>query len=109
MTAWFPRNSKALVVLLAARELLAKGWVKGTLKQGDKYCMVGSLDPIGGDPYSTQRDAYMILQSVTPCREGSGSRIANFNDHKTTTHAEVLAVYDKAIEAARENIRPSSV
>lgn len=100
-------------VLKDAREFLTepKRWIKGDLFQNGKgeavtrpaatcACLTGALlIGSGGTATPERRDAFdgsvKLLEALT-----SETLLADFNDRPTTTHADVLAVLDKAIENA---------
>lgn len=60
------------------------------------WCLLGALG-LSGAQGPDRLGAALILHSVLP--DGSNT-IPQFNDSKKTTHADVLAVLDKAIEKA---------
>lgn len=95
-----------LRTLIAGRALLSDGrrWAKGDYCVGDTFCVVGALG-IRTDRRASrtdaQREAIFYLGAHVP---KGHFRIADFNDNPTTTHADVLALFDRAIAARREDI-----
>jgi hypothetical protein len=101
-----------LDVLKKARALLGEGphrWTTGSLardaageprKPGDEgvtcFCVMGALAFVTGATWGSEPDNYTAaLAGIYEVVDGS---IARFND--THTYEEVLALFDKAIEAA---------
>lgn len=89
--------------LRSARALIDKPekWIQGTRRRYDttsgiqQFCSVGALNAIcEGDLRGTRSRARFFLDSL------SGDIIA-YNDN--CTHAEVIAVWDKAIAMAEQN------
>lgn len=96
-------------VLIEARKLIEKpdGWCRGTDAKDESgrcvrcddpharsFCAVGALARVS-DKHEFE-SAYLALRRGLPTRGG----VATFND--THTHAEVIAAFDRAIEAAQE-------
>jgi len=89
-----------LQILESAREKIAGGWCQGYFMKEGKYCAVGAINRSGYgvsnvegcDPYSLLRKA-IALPMFT--------RITLWNDTPGRTQAEVVAVFDKAIELAK--------
>lgn len=89
-------------VLVKARALVEKGWTKDAYARdssGDRvpyydftacqWCMVGAVD--AADDIRLRFSAKDILRRVI------GGQISAFNDAPSTTHADVLAAFDRAI------------
>ena len=113
-------NAKEM--LIGARELIAdpKHWIKGSYERelagGVKaYCLIGALSKVrlrgtanGDDDYDIARVAERHLRDCVQRRKIPVGFYGNkyvetaieFNDLRTTTHADVLAVLDCAIEEA---------
>lgn len=89
-----------LAVLEKARALVAGGWTQGTWervswsKRGPKkcYCSLGALRAVCG----------MLLLGTEKLNEAAGEGIVTFNDKRSTTKRDVLAVFDKAISKLKE-------
>ncbi|MFM7009063.1 MAG: hypothetical protein ACKO0Z_06970 [Betaproteobacteria bacterium] len=101
-------------VLTAARDLLADRdhWIKGTRfrpadpdkDKPDAFCLLGAISHAAysfGVEDDNDEIEYELLPLTTDIvRAVIDGGIMTFNDHPGTTHADVLAVLDKAIEAA---------
>lgn len=99
-----------LEILLAGRELISmpERWTKHHYARDSTgrerlssdqaaicWCSIGAISKAGeGHPIS-KWGARTIL------RDAIGGTISQFNDAETTTHADVLAAWDRAIERAR--------
>lgn len=95
-------------ILRAAKELIntPERWTKGCLartQQGDPtivddpdavcFCMLGALAKVSqGQNHYTGEILYEELEEP----------ISNFNDDENTTHADVMAAFDRAIKLAEE-------
>jgi hypothetical protein len=81
--------------LRAARAAIAAPglWCKNAYKDGGRCCAIGALEVLGEAAFKRARQA---LRHALP--EGFLSVVA-YNDHPTTTHADILALFDRAIEA----------
>ena len=72
-------------------------WCKGALRSHDgRYCIRGAVRAVGGAEVLEP----VILQAIGEVAGSRFGRIESFNDHPNTSHAQVLAV----LERARENI-----
>lgn len=94
-------------VLVAARALIdtPEKWIQGTwnldLASGATcFCALGALREVVG---GLAGDAFSLLCDQVPGRYKRG--IARFNDAPTTTHADVMALFDRAI-AACDAVKP---
>jgi hypothetical protein len=119
---------KPITVLRRARKLIAdpKSWIKGAFigkRNGVQcYCALGALatgagikvkdgqtlsDAAGQSMPAEYYDAHQFL------REEIGSDFSGwtpcFNDAKSTRHADVLAVFDRAIAAAKAKEKAKTV
>lgn len=101
MTA--PSQSSAARVLIDARELIRQGWTKGRSHRRvfgrDCYCAGGAIGVVGAavrDPALRKEVATRLRRAMSP----AGYGIAEWNDAPERTKAEVLAAFDRAIEAA---------
>jgi hypothetical protein len=103
-----------LEILRTARSHVSnKGsWMKCGFQKGERRCLVAALSVAAGspnfdNPNRIERRLARILVAqlpptaplltrfrVYPVRR----RLMRFNDHRRTRHADVLAVYDRAIE-----------
>jgi hypothetical protein len=80
--------------LIAARALIdtPDKWTQGTMRQGVQRCMVGALCAASSGSITPTVSA---LRRIIGCWS-----LTAWNDRADRTHAEVLAAFDKAIEAA---------
>ena len=91
--------------LRAAKDIVAKGWYRGWVTDGKgNYCAVGALNKVSGfmdaespipEHLCLRRDqAYEVLRAYLPVpyRE-----VAEYNDAKSTTHQDILNLFDKAL------------
>jgi hypothetical protein len=98
-------------VLRKARERIAArgGWTQrgfaldhgGNEVDVDKacrFCMLGALHAVT-ESQRTINDARLALARAIGCDRGSFSPIIDFNDAPSTTHADIIALFDRAIDA----------
>jgi len=72
-------------------------WCKGALRSHDgRYCIRGAVRAVGGAEVLEP----VILQAIGEVAGSRFGRIESFNDHPNTSHAQVIAV----LERARDNI-----
>jgi hypothetical protein len=104
MSAMEHRNT--LMVLRRARDLItpARHWCKGDYRRvvGDtrQWCAVGAVQ------HASDRGCFVVaatfaLGNALPPHEDS---VENFNDFSGTTHADVLALFDRAIAETKRYI-----
>lgn len=100
-----PVTDGTLRVLIEARELLSdpRRWTRGDYCRGDAFCIMGALGyRLEGQEESFARDdALCLLGCELPTRLWN---IPAFNDRPTTTHADVLALFDRAIARRRAEL-----
>lgn len=76
------------------RSLVANGWRQGgTLDGQGRHCAVGALRP-----FKVASTAVRELMAVLPHER---TNVPAYNDDPTTTFADILALYDRAIARAR--------
>jgi hypothetical protein len=117
---------KPVTVLRRARKLIAnrKSWIKGAFigkRNGVQcYCALGALATGAGIKVKngqTLSDAAVLPAEYYDAhqflREEIGSYFSgwtpSFNDDKNTRHADVLAVFDRAIAAAKAKEKAKTV
>lgn len=88
--------------LIAAKALIdtPEKWTKNYFRTDDGcYCAVGAIDAATRpDPTFDRGDrAHAALLAALP--EGALS-ITGFNDRRSTVHADIMALFDRAIAAA---------
>lgn len=99
-----------LELLTRARGIVARAWTKGyyaynsggrtcmaMAEDAVRWCAAGALDRAGGT-YPTGLDAVEYLVKAMPA---GFTDIPDYNDQPTTTQADVVAWFDRAIHAAR--------
>lgn len=111
-TAGLPVGAKMTTrdILSRARELLEDPirWTKGDWarrpdgtgvsfrdEHAVRFCLGGAVRLVAGRDDDPKLDAIVLLDRLT------GGHLPRFNDAETTTHADMLALIDKAIEVAR--------
>lgn len=99
--------------LIAARALIdtPEKWIKGNLQNAEEtcFCAYGAIAKVSRtypnwsvDGFSMETSLRAALPSTfTPDPNGI-LYVAQFNDHPSTTHADIMALFDRAI-AAQEN------
>lgn len=93
--------------LIAARALIdaPEKWTQcGLFEQNGCFCVMGATaKAITGNPrrvggYRVEVTAMTLKKSLT----GDWPHLAAFNDHPSTTHADIMALFDRAIEVRRK-------
>jgi hypothetical protein len=88
-------SDKSLQQIDAVIERLAtpEKWCKGALRSHDgRYCIRGAVRAVGAAEVLEP----VILQAIGEVAGKRFCRIESFNDHPNTSHAQVLAVLDRA-------------
>ncbi len=86
--------------LVATRALIATpdDWCKGVSKDaGGRHCMMGAAEELFGQGSKRTAAIFTALHAQIPA---GGSLPRCFNDNPTTRHADIMALFDRAIEAA---------
>jgi hypothetical protein len=91
----FPRvltetEARDLAVLKRARHRIRYRWMWGKGDSAWGHCALSAIRGAGGDA------AYHRLHAQIP---PGWHRITVYNDHPSTTHADVLGLFDRAIAA----------
>ncbi len=96
--------------LARVRERLAEptSWCKLYYQKGYQMCLdqaVGDVakeraGPWWSEPYA--RAAWLLLEAANEDPNVNYNSLVQFNDHHSTTHADVLAVTDRAMDLAVE-------
>jgi hypothetical protein len=87
-------------VLRDARALIdtPEKWCKGIMRSGGRRCAVGAVsDATGGEMHMRESEANAAFGALA--RAAGGRRIYLLNDDPKTTHADVIAAFDRAIAA----------
>ena len=99
-----PRQ-EALTVLIEARKLIEKpeNWGQGRrgLNRPAHTCCASEAIESIAEPSAVRNAAYVQLSSAV-----GGQSIVPWNDAPERTHPEVLAAFDRAIEAERAKVTP---
>lgn len=95
--------------LIAAKTLIdtPEKWLKGALSDSQEtcFCAMGALGHSGGFGLvsSDENPEMASLIANIPShfsKIGSKHRLAEFNDHPDTSHADIMALFDRAIMKA---------
>ena len=65
-----------------------------------KYCAEAAVWAVTGDDINL---AKVALEKLRQCLRGGWAIIYDYNDSTETTHADILALYDRAIAAAEQS------
>ena len=99
--------------LTAARDHIARGWIRGSLSAPDGVCLIGALDRtqrgLNVGNYDLYREGLTLVREkiaeqwprVKTWHDGLPNPSA-FNDDCKRTRQDILDVFDKAIADARE-------
>ena len=119
MIYFLPNNPETLALLIAGQQLLKDptGWCKGSMKQGQRFCINGALFEVGTpnykmpDDYVSDDPLYyrgdlnrgQIPEPFWFLRQAlkQGSQFTNiglFNDDPETKHEQVMQLLKSAIE-----------
>ena len=128
MTHFLPNNPKTLALLIAGQQLLEdpRGWCKGSMRQGQRYCINGALFEVGTpnykmpDDYVSDDPLYyrgdlnrgQIPEPFWFLRQAlkQGSQFTNiglFNDDPETKHEQVMQLLKSAIELVESEMKQS--
>ena len=91
--------------LIAAKALIAtpEKWIKGEFERDGCFCARGAIQAVNLDS-SREIDAEEALEAAVPRRARHRSKfvssVSKFNDDPNTTHADIMALFDRAIARA---------
>jgi hypothetical protein len=87
-------------VLIAAKALIdTEGkWTKGHYHEDGRHCAMGALYAVGLEHKVLIKPAASVLEEAIPTRYWQTPE--GYNDSRKRTHADVMAWFDRAIEAA---------
>lgn len=97
--------------LIAARALIdtPEKWVKIEYEDHGCFCALGALGRVmGRDPSGDLGEVEIALGRALPpdfklsAVLSLGTNVVMFNDHPDTTHADIMAMFDRAIEACND-------
>ena len=128
MIYFLPNNPETLALLIAGQKLLKdpSRWCKGSMKQGQRYCINGALFEVGTPNYQMPDDyvsddplyyrgdlnrgqipePFWFLRQALKKRS-EFSNIGLFNDDPETTHDQVLELLKSAIELVEYEMKQS--
>lgn len=66
------------------------------------FCSIGALQKAAGEGQTYYEASYYLRKAVTEVTSCKFDHAARFNDAESTTHEDVMAMFDKAIELAAE-------
>jgi hypothetical protein len=126
---FLPNNPETLALLIAGQQLLKdpSGWCKGSMKQGQRYCINGALfeagtpnykmpdDYVSDDPlyYRGDLNRWQIPEPFWFLRQALKERtdftnVGLFNDDPATTHDQVLELLKSAIELVESEMKQAA-
>ena len=88
--------------LIAAKALIdtPEKWGKGAMSRAGALCSVGALGVAScGGPFGWRYEDLYELQKALP-KAWRWNQVASFNDDDETTHADIMALFDRAIAAS---------
>src|ERR1700694_2298487 len=88
-----PITSPVIDRLRWGRARVERGWCQGSYSDGDRVCALGGVR--GDDQYDNSPAAQYLKKAL-----GGTTAVCSWNDAFNRTQADVLALYDKAIELA---------
>ena len=99
-------------VLREAKELIGtpEKWCKFALQDdGGAFCMIGAHNMALYGTYSSPAELHPLDGPTYRLLSGQcGDRtVADFNNHHSTTHADVMAAFDRAIALAEKDEAPA--
>ena len=100
--------SPAVDLLMRGRARVAQGWRKHGFERDGEVCALGGIGGRDGiqhdgppDFFQAQHFLYLALgRELKHAWPWEGMHIAKLNDAPETTQADILALYDRAIELA---------
>ena len=128
MINFLRNNPETLALLIAGQQLLKdpSGWCKGSMKQGQSFCINGALLEVGTPNYKMPDDfvsdyplyyrgdlnrgqipePFWFLRQALKERSAF-TNIGLFNDDPDTTHEQVLELLKSAIELVESEMKQS--
>jgi hypothetical protein len=97
-------GDSVLAILLAGREKIERGWCKGAaLDDFGRVCAGHAINMFSVCRTAEQKQASVYLERELPYKVQWGM-IQVYNDSPATTHADILALYDRAIATRMSEI-----
>lgn len=107
-----PEPDELLAILRGGRDAVRRGWCQKALRDevGNVCALGGLLRTLGGEVWrgghvSGARDAMGDAMDKLEAQIPGGIDIVRFNNAPGTTQADVLAVFDRAIEARKGELQ----
>lgn len=89
--------------LVAAKALIdtPEKWIKGTFASKGCWCAMGAVISVVCDDgrYAFEREVAAVRALAEEVPDRFGRNVPFYNDAKTTTHADIMALFDRAIAA----------
>ena len=126
MIHFLPNNPETLALLIAGQQLLRgpNRWYKGSMKQGESYCINGALFEVGTPNYKMPDDyvsddplyyrgdlsrgqipePFWFLRQALKERTDF-TNVGLFNDDPATIHDQVLELLKSAIELVESEMK----
>jgi hypothetical protein len=90
--------------LIAAKALIdtPEKWLKDAADDFEACCALRAIERVHGTGFSSysKHPEYAALQDALPpewVRDNPDRPVGVYNDHPTTTHADIMALFDRAI------------
>lgn len=89
--------------LIAARALIdtPEKWIRDRIENAGCFCAMGAIAEATrtqrGGVWTSETAEYAALRDALP--EGGTRSVPTYNDNRSTTHADIMALFDRAIEA----------
>lgn len=96
--------------LIEGRERITKGWCQRHLREGHSVCARGAIVLATArlwweaDSVAAQADRVLANNLPAPWQNRTDFSVVTFNNAPTTTHADVLALFDRAIASRRAEL-----
>lgn len=95
-------NLKAAKALIGTPEKWGKGLDCYFAKPGCRMCAHEALRQVEGDHSTMYRDRKALAAALPEAWQGY--EVPEYNDHPDTTHADIMALFDRAITAAERSV-----
>lgn len=92
--------------LRAAKALIdmPEKWCKGGFTRNDAMCIRAACAIASGrSNFAAQTDTGKALLAALSSGNWDQAELARYNDRPTTTHADIMALFDRALTLADEN------
>lgn len=93
-------DSEVVKALIRAKAIIINPdhWIKGVIYDGNqRRCAIGAVRAVMFGVYDPHYNA--VVRALHPDKGEDG--VYDFNDDNSTTHADVIAMFDAAIERER--------